>query len=675
MVLKFVCFLFIFFVFFFFSFSFIAQSQDNSTEKKMTPELNISCGNSICELGENSYNCPFDCSRLPFDYSTNFLNPSILAGQNDSYSISLINRINRSIELALSVDKPLKDYIILNKSNVELNPHERYEVPFTLVVPKDEKPRVVKGNFIVSYRQKKNHIALSLRIIEFKESLLELKVDSLTKTLGPDDKLSFFVELYSFDPDPVNLTLDYTIRDLVSGEVHYNDNRSVAGLESSLSFIEHINLSNSSELSAALEEGTYFIEASTDYSDEPISSSSEFSIYVPFWTPQRIRITSIISSIIFVLVSGIFIYKRYEAWKRSKMRYIMPAISKLPKKSENFFRVGKLPELNRWAYFDPRDLTTHCLVAGSTGSGKSVTASVIAEEALLHNIPVIAFDPTNQWTGFVKQLTDKRIMSFFKQFNLSEDDARSFKGLIYNVTSPDVDINIKRYMTPGEITVFNLSSLKPGEYDQAVMHIVDKIFTLQWPETHDMKVFLVFDEVHRLLEKYGGKGGYVALEKACREFRKWGLGILMVSQVSADFKQAVAGNILTEVQLNTKSIEDIEKIGQKYGTDFSSKITRQGIGVGLVQNPRYNDGKPWFIHFRPPLHNPHKIPEEELLQYSEYSEKLDKFEELLAKAKAAKKSVSDIELELKLTRDKLKEGHFKMVDIYIKSLEDNIRKL
>jgi len=87
--------------------------------------------------------------------------------------------------------------------------------------------------------------------------------------------------------------------------------------------------------------------------------------------------------------------------------------------------------------------------------------------------------------------------------------------------------------------------------------------------------FLVFDEVHRLLEKYGGKGGYVALEKACREFRKWGIGLIMVSQVSTDFKEAVAGNIMTEVQLNTKSMDDIKRIAHKYGVDYSSKISRQ----------------------------------------------------------------------------------------------------
>ena len=71
------------------------------------------------------------------------------------------------------------------------------------------------------------------------------------------------------------------------------------------------------------------------------------------------------------------------------------------------------------------------------------------------------------------------------------------------------------------------------------------------------------------------------------------------------------GNILTEIQLNTKNLEDIKKVKEKYGEDYSKRITRQGIGVGLLQNPKHNDGKPWFIQFRPTLHSPHKITEEE----------------------------------------------------------------
>ena len=123
---------------------------------------------------------------------------------------------------------------------------------------------------------------------------------------------------------------------------------------------------------------------------------------------------------------------------------------------------------------------------------------------------------------------------------------------------------------------------------------------------------------------------------------------------------------------NTKSLEDIKKIKVKYGKEYSARVTRQGIGVGMVQNPQYNNGKPWFVQFRPTLHSPHKIPEDELKLYTEYSSVLDKYEIMLNEIKSTDIDVTEIELELKLARNKLKEGHFKMVEIYLKSLKNSL---
>ncbi|PIY59866.1 hypothetical protein COY95_04810, partial [Candidatus Woesearchaeota archaeon CG_4_10_14_0_8_um_filter_47_5] len=364
---------------------------------------------------------------------------------------------------------------------------------------------------------------------------------------------------------------------------------------------------------------------------------------------------------------------RWKKEKSKKSRYLMPSYKLLPQSDERSLWIGQVAGTNHQAYFNPDKLTTHAIVAGSTGAGKSVAASIIVEECLLKKVPAVVFDPTSQWTGFVKPCRDPNLIKFYKQFKMTEDDARSFKGLIYTVNTPNIDLNFKDYMNPGEVTVFNLANLKPGEYDQAVFNIVKKIFEMRWEESPELKLFLVFDEVHRLLEKYGGKGGYIALEKACREFRKWGIGVIMASQVLADFKEAVAGNILTEVQLNTKSISDIKKAEQKYGVDYANRISRQGIGVAMIQNPKFNDGKPWFVQFRPPYHSPHKITEEELKLYDQYTQQLKEIEQQIATLKK-KMDTTDIELEFKLAKDKLKGGNFKMTEIYIGSLRNTMKK-
>jgi hypothetical protein len=217
-----------------------------------------------------------------------------------------------------------------------------------------------------------------------------------------------------------------------------------------------------------------------------------------------------------------------------------------------------------------------------------------------------------------------------------------------------------------------MNKLGPGEYDVAVKNIINAIFRTGWEESTKLKMLMVFDEVHRLLEKYGGIGGYLSLEQACREFRKWGIGILMCSQVLADFKEAIAGNVLTDIQLNTKSLIDIRKVETKYGSEYATRISRQGVGVGMLQNPKYNEGKPYFVQFRPTWHNPHKITDEEMEFYKEFAQRLEVIEQKIESMKKSKRDTSDLEIELKLAKDKLKQGRFRMAKIYITSLEEHL---
>ena len=67
--------------------------------------------------------------------------------------------------------------------------------------------------------------------------------------------------------------------------------------------------------------------------------------------------------------------------------------------------------------------------------GKSISAQVIIEEALMQNVAVIAFDPTAQWSGMLRKCDDKKMMSYYPKFGLKPSDARGFPG----------NIRIKRY--------------------------------------------------------------------------------------------------------------------------------------------------------------------------------------------------------------------------------------
>ncbi|MCK5333766.1 MAG: hypothetical protein KAJ24_04595, partial [Candidatus Aenigmarchaeota archaeon] len=59
--------------------------------------------------------------------------------------------------------------------------------------------------------------------------------------------------------------------------------------------------------------------------------------------------------------------------------------------------------------------------------------------------------------------------------------------------------------------------------------------------------------------------------------------------------------------------------------------------------------------------------------YTTVKEKIDVFEKRLSALKTAGKDVYDIEVELKMARDKMSQGLFKMAETYVQSIETRIK--
>jgi len=73
-------------------------------------------------------------------------------------------------------------------------------------------------------------------------------------------------------------------------------------------------------------------------------------------------------------------------------------------------------------YYDSRDLTTHAVVVGMTGSGKTGLCINLLEEAALDNIPAIIIDPKGDITNLLLNFPDMRPEDFQPWVNV--DDAR-----------------------------------------------------------------------------------------------------------------------------------------------------------------------------------------------------------------------------------------------------------
>jgi hypothetical protein len=220
-----------------------------------------------------------------------------------------------------------------------------------------------------------------------------------------------------------------------------------------------------------------------------------------------------------------------------------------------------------------------------------------------------------------------------------------------------------------------MNKLSPPEIDVFVENAIKQIFRSDPKEASELKVLLVFDEVHRLLPKFGGSGrGFLQIERCCREFRKWGLGVMLISQVLNDFVGEIKANINTELQTRTLDEGDLERIKSKYGEEFLKALVRAEIGVIMFQNAEYNRGRPYFINFRPILHSTRRLSDEELQKYNKYNELVDNLEFQIDGLEKEKIDTFDLKMELKLIKDKIMSGSFSVVEIYLEGLTPRIQK-
>ncbi|MFP4116763.1 MAG: PQQ-binding-like beta-propeller repeat protein [Candidatus Aenigmatarchaeota archaeon] len=616
---------------------------------------------------------PEEEEPFPFDFETNIEDEKVFPGESKDRWIMLTNNLEEEIEVNLSMFGDLDEWYTFESGTVELGPTGSKTVSVDLEVPEDVQPDTYSDALVLRSRGRERTRPVQLEVLEPGEEELSMDLELIESRIESGDNLTARIELKGQDAnDRFEVNLTYVARD--------QDNKTSFEHKNFVTFEETYSDLKEIKTSEDMDAGTYRLYVWAEFNGKAVKDMATFQVTQPFWatTAGQIIIFLGVPIAVIVILIGVFrLREKYKVWKEEKeeqQRYLFPVdYSAIPQKSEDSFWIGKLAGKNKKAYYNPDDLKTHVLVAGATGAGKSVGASVFAEEALDSDVPVVVFDPTAQWTGFVNSCEDEDLLKYYNKLGMDKKRRKSYPGMIHKMDDPEREIDFKELMNEGEITVFTLHDLTTSEFDQAVRNIIDSMFDVNWEESEDLKLVVVFDEVHRLLEKYGGKGGYEALERACREFRKWGIGIIMCSQVLSDFKEAIEGNVLTDVQFNTKATQDIQKAKDKYGEKYAKRITRQGIGVCMMQNPQYNDGDPWFVRFRPTWHNPHKLEEEKLEKYEDYSEKLKEIEEKIDSMEDKGKDVFDLRTSLRMAKNKLKSGNFRMTEIYIDSLEEKIK--
>ncbi|MEK6825613.1 MAG: helicase HerA-like domain-containing protein [Nanoarchaeota archaeon] len=447
--------------------------------------------------------------------------------------------------------------------------------------------------------------------------LLNVEVVLDAKSVTPGADLSFKVNAFNLGQERrYQVKFLYALFDRIA-------NKSITSLEESVPIETSLSLARKLPIPRDLPHGTYNLVVIAQYDVYEAIASVSFEVggtssqalgflkeYAPlFFLVILILFFGFYTSYYFVSIRKKLLIKKLEE-KQAESIYPFPDFTKLPQ--SKYAYVGLIADTDQKAYFDTNQLTKHILIAGGTGAGKTVSGMIIVEELLKRGLSVVVLDPIGQWTGFVKKNEDKGMKEVYAKFGLNGGQA--FATRIIDIDESTMGIDLVHYVTKPGLTVLRMDELTPSKVDIFIESALEQIYRAKLSETNELRSLVVLDEVHRLLPKYGGHKAYTKLEQAVREFRKWGVGLLMISQVLTDFKGAIRGNIGTEIQMRSRYEGDIKRVRERHGMDISKLISRLPTAIGLIETPFYNKGNPYFIEFRPLLHSPFKLSEKEVSQ-------------------------------------------------------------
>ncbi len=580
--------------------------------------------------------------------------------------ITINNYLEEAIAVSFSIEGSVKPLIRLSTEAMAIDSQSVGELELTILG--NTEPGVYDG-FLVLQGDIEERIPLYV-LVKAKD---RLDVESIVIKITPNSRMGVMGKDFKYRLDVQNLLLDEQYPVNLSYRLEgINNNVSIPLGKEKFDILTSFTILKSFKIPRKIPQGDYRLVIEAKYNGITSEYATIFEIRVPFYQYKLFGFLPIWILLLLALLAMLGTYIGWLIKKKGddKKRYHIDLdYNQLPKPGPRSAFVGLIAETTKRTYFDLDVMQTHTLVAGSTGGGKTVAAQSIIEEALLHGASVLVFDPTVQWTGFLSRCQDKKFLELYPRFGLKKTDARAFNGNIHQVNDAREVIEFRKFIKPGEINVFVVNKLETRDYETFVSNVIRQVFKENMPESKQLKLVLVFDEFHRLLPKYGGTGQVlIQVERAAREFRKWGVGLVLISQVISDFQSEVLANINTQIQMRTKDEGDLTRTKNEYGERYLQSLVKAAVGAGMVENSNYNRGKPYFVQFRPLLHSTVRISDVDLENYNKYNKIIDDLDYQLDQLEKEALDVFDLRLELKLALDKVKAGSFNMVDIYLEGL-------
>ena len=196
-------------------------------------------------------------------------------------------------------------------------------------------------------------------------------------------------------------------------------------------------------------------------------------------------------------------------------------------------------------------VNTHVFVCGMTGSGKTYLAkNLMLKLARLAGHTVVVIDFTGEYGEFAREAGMRK----FSKRVLSDSLRIGNTGIIY----ADLSGNAERRKVSEGIAALDciVSEMKKGGRD---------------PKS---KIFVVLDEAWKAI-----RGGDT-LEMIIREGRKYGVGVILVSQLIEDVEPKFLSNMATVAIFKMVNEQSLEILSKNYGFEPGQIEDVQSLGIG-----------------------------------------------------------------------------------------------
>ncbi|MCS7099540.1 MAG: ATP-binding protein [Sulfolobales archaeon] len=303
-------------------------------------------------------------------------------------------------------------------------------------------------------------------------------------------------------------------------------------------------------------------------------------------------------------------------------------------------RTSSTPKLP--VYVEPGDFLRHCLIVGSTGSGKTRFATRLSRELKRYGAVVVL-----DWYGEYLDTADRVIhvgvsdpvaipiedpldavflleevldLSSPQSYLLAKVLKRSRDlehvvdlveayepearwevetraslarklslllkyGRVFKVVPPS-DIGKVDVLRGDRLTVFNLSNLKTLELKRLVaLGTLNAVKYVKERGILEDRVFVVVEEAHNVMARSK------LLQRYLAEVRKLGIGLIVITQSPASLDYEVMNNTNIKIVKTLKSAEDIAAISRSMnlGTNTASTLSKLELNEALVEAPSLSE--------------------------------------------------------------------------------------